>query len=236
MGEVAAVDMVGTPAVWAIWPAAVHGSASDVQIRKWTFCEIRSCATTALWAASLRLSCRVSRLPLAGDPTGGVDLLDRELHPLRCGHIRVGQPASLRRVVADRIRAVTPAVAASTSSHHQHRSCCHADCSSSDHASPPPVRVGGWTPSTLNAPDNVVAGSSSSSAPRRATSLETHPWATTASSTERRPRYASRTAALALTSAAVPSAIRCPSFSTVIRSATRMISRRSCSTTSSPSP
>ena len=59
VGDVAAVDMVGTPAFWAIWPAAVHGSASDVQMRNLTPFEIRSWATTALCAASDRLSWRV---------------------------------------------------------------------------------------------------------------------------------------------------------------------------------
>ena len=62
VGDVAAVDIVGTPAFWAIWPAAVQGSASDVQIRNWTSCEMRSCATTALCAASLRLSWSVSSI------------------------------------------------------------------------------------------------------------------------------------------------------------------------------
>ena len=47
------MDIVGILAACAIWPAAVHGSASEVQMRNLTPFEMRSCATTALWAASM---------------------------------------------------------------------------------------------------------------------------------------------------------------------------------------
>ena len=60
VGVVAQKEKAGICAAWVIWPAAIEGSASQGVISILMPSSTSSCATSAVWAASERVSLAIS--------------------------------------------------------------------------------------------------------------------------------------------------------------------------------